>query len=92
MKNIYYFTADWCAPCKRTKPIVEELRREQTKVGFQIIDADFELDLVKMFNIQSIPTFILLQDGIEIKREIGGKTKEQLLELINYEKTIQEDL
>jgi thioredoxin 1 len=82
MKNIYYFTADWCSPCKRTRPIVEELNREQTKVNFQFIDADSEIELVQKFNIQSIPTFILFENGIEKKRLIGAQTKEDLEKLV----------
>lgn len=92
MKTIYYFTAEWCQPCKRTRPIVEELNRDQSIAGFQIIDVDFNPELVKNFNISSVPTFILFDDGQEIKREVGGKNREQLWELINYEKTIEEDI
>ena len=92
MRTIYYFTADWCQPCKKTRPIVEELNHEQTIAGFQIIDVDSATDLVKVFGIQAVPTFILFNDGVEIKREVGGKTREQLWELINYEKIIQEDI
>ena len=92
MKTIYYFTADWCQPCKRTRPIVEELNREQTKAGFQIIDVDISSDLVKVFGIQSVPTFILFIDGIEKKRVVGSQTREQLEELINYEEVIQNDI
>lgn len=92
MKTIYYFTADWCAPCKRTRPIVEELNREQTEAGFQIIDADSELELVKTFDIRSIPTFILFNDGIEKKRVTGAQTREQLEELIRYEEDIKKDI
>lgn len=82
MKTIYYFTAEWCAPCKRTRPIVEELNREQKKAGFQIIDVDFEIDLANSFNIKSIPTFILFSDGVEIKRVVGAQTREDLEKLI----------
>lgn len=78
MKHIYYFTADWCNPCKRTKPIVEELNRESSEIKFQMIDADSEIDLVKKFEIKSVPTFIVLKDGIEINRVTGAQTKEQL--------------
>ncbi len=92
MKTIYYFTAEWCHPCKRTRPIVEELNREQTTAGFQIIDVDDNADLVKTFNIKSVPTFILFINGIEKKRVIVSQTREQLEELINYEETIQEDI
>lgn len=92
MKTVYYFTADWCQPCKKTRPIVEELNREQTTAGFQIIDVDDNPELVKTFGIQSVPTFILFDDGIEKKRLIGSQTREQLEELIKYEEVIQEDI
>ena len=88
MKTVYYFTADWCQPCKRTKPIVEELNREQSTAGFQIIDVDDNPDLVKNFNIKSVPTFILFEDGLEKERIIGGQTREQLEDFIRYEKDI----
>jgi thioredoxin 1 len=83
MKTIYYFTADWCQPCKRTRPIVEELNREQITARFQIIDIDDNLELVKNFNIKSVPTFIVLEEGIEKNRIIGAQTREQLEDLIN---------
>jgi thioredoxin 1 len=88
MKTIYYFTADWCQPCKKTRPIVEELNREQTKAGFQIIDVDDNPELVNTFEIKSVPTFILFDSGIEKKRLIGSQTREQLEELIRYEEII----
>ena len=86
MKTIYYFTAEWCQPCKKTRPIVEELNHEQTRAKFQIIDVDDNHDLVKTFDIKSVPTFILFQNQEEIKRVIGAQTREQLEELIDYER------
>lgn len=83
MKTVYYFTADWCQPCKRTRPIVEELNREQSSAGFQIIDVDDNPDLVKKFLVSSVPTFILFENEKEIKRIIGAQTKESLEDLIN---------
>ena len=83
MKTVYYFTADWCQPCKRTRPIVEEMNREQTVAGFQIIDVDDNPDLVKNFSIKSVPTFILFEEGIEKNRIVGGKNKEELEAFIN---------
>jgi thiol-disulfide isomerase/thioredoxin len=83
MKTVYYFTADWCSPCKRTRPIVEELRREQTTAMFQIIDVDDNSTLANTFAIKYTPTFILFEDGIEKNRVIGDQTKKQLEEFIN---------
>jgi thioredoxin 1 len=88
MKTVYYFTADWCQPCKRTRPIVEELNREQSIAGFQIIDVDDNPDLVKNFNIKSVPTFILFEEGMEQSRIIGGQTREQIEDFIRNEKDI----
>ena len=85
MNHIFYFTADWCNPCKRTKPIVEELNRESADVRFQMIDVDTEGELVRKFDIKSVPTFIVIKDGQEIKRATGAKTKEQLEELMGYD-------
>jgi thioredoxin 1 len=83
MKTVYYFTADWCQPCKKTRPIVEELNREQTVAGFQIIDVDDNPELVSTFKIQSVPTFILFEDGVATNIVVGGQTKEELVNFIN---------
>ena len=84
MRHILYFTAEWCNPCKKVKPIVEELNRESADIRFQIIDADSEIDLVKSFEVRSIPTFILIEDGKEIKRVSGAQTKDQLEGLMSH--------
>ncbi len=83
MKTIFYFTADWCNPCKKVKPVVEELNREQTVANFQIIDVDIEMELAKKFEVRSIPTFILMKDGVEINRITGAQTRDSLIGFIN---------
>ncbi len=83
MKTVYYFTADWCQPCKKTRPIVEELNREQSVAGFQIIDVDDVPELVNIFKIQSVPTFVLFENEVEVNRIIGSQTREQLEKFIN---------
>jgi thioredoxin 1 len=82
MKHVLYFTADWCNPCKKVKPIVEEINQDSI-VKFKIIDADSEIDLAKSFEITSVPTFILIEDGNVINRISGAQTKEKLLGFIN---------
>jgi thioredoxin 1 len=79
---IYYFTADWCNPCKKVKPIVEEINRESA-IKFQMIDVDSEMELVKRFDVKSVPTFILIKNGVEVKRITGAQTKVQLENFIN---------
>ena len=81
MKTVFYFTADWCQPCKKVKPVVEDMKKEGFQ--FQMVDADYEQLLVKRFEVKSIPTFILLEDGKEINRITGAKTREELENFIN---------
>jgi thioredoxin 1 len=85
MKMILYFTADWCNPCKKTKPIVEELNREQIMAKFFIIDVDSDIEMTKDFEIKSVPTFVVMKDNTEIYRVTGAQTRQQLEELIRYE-------
>jgi thioredoxin-like negative regulator of GroEL len=83
MKTVFYFTADWCGPCKRVRPIVQELIKEG--YFFQIIDVDIEKELVQKFEISSVPTFILFKNEKSIKRVSGAQTKNQLEDFINNE-------
>jgi thioredoxin 1 len=82
MSHVLYFTADWCNPCKKVKPIVEEMNKDSI-TKFQIIDVDLEMELTKKFEIRSVPTFILIKDGKEIKRTTGAQTRQQLESFID---------
>ena len=81
MSHVLYFTAEWCNPCQRTRPIAEDLKRDGI-IDFVFVDADSETELVKKFDIKSIPTYILIEDGKETKRMNGAKTRENFLEFI----------
>jgi thioredoxin 1 len=84
MRHILYFTAEWCNPCQRTKPIAEDLDRDGV-IKFQFIDADENGELCRKFEIKSIPTFILIEDSKEVRRMNGAKTREQFEDFINNE-------
>jgi thioredoxin-like negative regulator of GroEL len=84
MRHILYFTAEWCNPCKRTRPIAEALDRDGI-MKFQFIDADDNGDLCRKFEIKAVPTFILVEDGNELRRMNGAKTQDQIEEFIKNE-------
>jgi thiol-disulfide isomerase/thioredoxin len=81
MSHVLYFTAEWCNPCARTKPVAEELKRDGI-IDFLFVDADTELELLEKFGVKSIPTYILLEDGREVKRMNGAKTRQDFLDFI----------
>jgi thioredoxin-like negative regulator of GroEL len=82
MRHVLYFTADWCNPCQRTRPITDELKREGL-VDFLYVDVDTELKLAEQFGIKSIPTYVLIEDGKEVKRMNGAKTRQEFLDFVN---------
>lgn len=77
------FYADWCSPCKQLSPIIEEVASEKTDVKFVKIDVDIESDLAQKYNVISIPTLVVIKNGIEVDRSIGVVNKNRILELIN---------
>ena len=82
MSHVLYFTADWCNPCQRTRPVAEELKRDGL-IDFVFVDADTEIELLEKFAIKSVPTYILLEDGREVKRMNGAKTRQEFLDFID---------
>ena len=82
MRHVLYFTADWCNPCQRTRPITDELKREGL-VDFLYVDVDTELKLAEQFGVKSIPTYVLIEDGKEVKRMNGAKTRQEFLDFVN---------
>ena len=78
MKSVKYFTATWCGPCQRFKPIMQEVANEGHSVQF--IDIDSQEDLARQYNVRSVPTVVIEQNGSEVNRLIGASTKEVILE------------
>jgi thioredoxin 1 len=82
VSHVLYFTAEWCNPCQRTRPIAEELKKDGV-IDFIFVDADTEIDLLKKFGIKSVPTYVLLEDGREVKRMNGAKTRQEFLDFVD---------
>jgi thioredoxin 1 len=75
------FWAEWCGPCKMIAPILEEIATEQAgKIRIAKLNVDDNPDIARRFDVMSIPTLIVFQDGQPAKRMVGAKGKGQLLE------------
>tara|TARA_B100001094_G_scaffold323513_1_gene374546 strand:- start:1008 stop:1253 length:246 start_codon:yes stop_codon:yes gene_type:complete len=81
MKSVKYFTATWCGPCKAFKPIMEQLKSEGYNIQF--VDIDSEGELARQYNIRSVPTTLVEENGEEINRYIGVQTRDTILESIS---------
>lgn len=70
------FYADWCGPCKRIAPILQELAGEYAgKVDFYKVDVDKETELSRLFQIQSIPLVVFVPLKGEAAILVGAHEK-----------------
>ncbi|WP_294388903.1 thioredoxin [uncultured Clostridium sp.] len=76
------FYADWCGPCKMLSPILEEINDEDENVKIIKVNIDDSRFLAKYYQIQSIPTLILLRNGQFLNKMIGFRPKKIIKELI----------
>ena len=75
------FWAEWCGPCKAIAPMLQELSTELAgKVTIAKLDVDAHGDIAQRFNVMSIPTLLIFNNGEVQKRLVGAKGKGQLLQ------------
>jgi thioredoxin 1 len=81
MKEVLKFSASWCGPCQMLSMTLKGI--EDNTVPVQEIDIDEQLDLAAQYNIRSVPTMIMLQDGVEVKRVSGALPANKVKEFLN---------
>jgi thioredoxin 1 len=74
------FWAEWCGPCKMIAPVLDEIATENPGLRVGKINIDENLELARRFEVMSIPTLIVFQDGEPALRIVGAKGKGQLLQ------------
>ena len=75
------FWAEWCGPCRMVAPVLEQIASENAgKVRLAKLNVDDAPDVAQRYDIMSIPTLVVFQDGVMKKRIVGAKGKGQLLE------------
>lgn len=79
MKKLFLFTAEWCPGCKTLEPVMDKI---SATIPVEKINIDYEMDRARSANVMSVPTVVLAENGQEIKRFIGAKSYEQMLEFI----------
>ena len=78
------FWAPWCGPCKAMAPAFEQAARAlESQVRFAKLNTDEEQQIAQQYEIRSIPTMVLFQDGREIARHSGAMTASGIEQWVN---------
>ena len=80
---LLYFSTEWCIPCKKMKPLILQIKKEDSEIEVLSIDADVNNDLIKKYKIKGIPVVILFKNNEEVFRHVGLISKKELLKHIN---------
>ncbi len=75
------FWADWCGPCKKIAPVLEEIADEHgATLTVGKLDVDQHPDLARKYGVMSIPTLLVFDGGSVAKTIVGAKGKDALLQ------------
>ena len=77
------FWASWCGPCQALAPTIDEIADEQTEIKVGKVNVDEQPELARQFRVMSIPTLMVFKNGDMVRREVGGRSKEDVLALMD---------
>lgn len=76
------FWAEWCEPCRMLTPILRETAADHEEIRVCKVDVDAQPALAQKYQIRSIPTLLLFQDGVCRASATGTQSRAQLERLI----------
>jgi thioredoxin 1 len=79
--EILKMSAEWCGPCRATKPVFEAFANAKTSINCVDVDVDKDGDLAKSYEVKSIPTLVFLKNGVVVNRHVGAFSLTQLEEM-----------
>lgn len=78
------FWAEWCVPCKRLAPVLNEVLEEtKGKAALAKVNVDEHPELAARYNVRSVPTVLFLKDGRILDQIVGFVPKGMLREKID---------
>ena len=78
-KVLVDFWASWCGPCMMMGPVLEQLAAEHPELKVVKVNVDAAQEPAVQYGIDSIPAFLLFENGKVVKQTVGGMPKEELV-------------
>lgn len=85
------FWAEWCGPCRQFAPIFEKVAEENPDITFAKVNTEEQQALAGRYGVNSIPTLMVVRDGIILLNQAGMLPEEAMGKLINHVKELDMD-
>lgn len=76
------FWASWCMPCRMVGPILEEIAAERSDIKIGKVNVDEQPELARQFQVMSIPTLLVIKNGMIVDQSVGARPKEAILSML----------
>jgi len=83
MKKIVKFSTKTCGPCKLLQPTFDKVSQQFPSISFENVDCNDNPELPKSLGIRGVPTLILFENDIEIKRNVGLISEQELIKFLS---------
>ena len=83
MQELIHFTADWCQPCKKMAPLIEDYLNNTPEVIYTKVDVDTDSAFVEEYGVRGVPTFVIKTNSEITNRHTGIATSEKFAQLFD---------